>query len=75
VLDRVAGLVFLDGRVVAGGQPAVAEAGEVGGVERVAVVGVRRVTGGAAAGSVIAGVVVGAEEVERGVEEARLLQA
>src|SRR5947209_6459321 len=40
-----------------------------------AVVGVDHVTGGAAAGAEVAGLVVGAEEVKRRVEEARLDQA
>ena len=44
-------------------------------MDRRAVVGVDDVAGGAAAGAVVAGVVVGAEEVERRVEQARLLQA
>ena len=45
------------------------------GVDRRAVVGVDDVAGGAAAGAVVAGMVVGAQEIERRVEQARLLQA
>ena len=45
------------------------------GIDRRAVVGIDDVAGGAAAGAVVAGVVVGAQEVERRVEQAGLLQA
>ena len=40
-----------------------------------AIVGVDDVAGGAAAGAIIAGLVVGARQVEEGIEETRFLQA
>ena len=54
---------------------AIAELGVRAGVDRRAVVGVDDVAGGAAAGAIVAGVIVGAEEVERRIEQARFLQA
>ena len=54
---------------------AIAELGVGAGVDRRAIVGVDDVARGAAAGAIVAGVIVGAEEVERRVEQARALQA
>ena len=73
VLDR-------DGRVRSWGwsgrgselRPRLPSCGVGAGVDRRAVVGVDDVAGGAAAGAIVAGVVVGAQEVERRVEQARL---
>ena len=55
--------------------PEVPEGGVGRGVRGVPVVGVDHVAGRAAGGAVVAGVIVGAEHVERRVEQARLLQA
>src|SRR5271167_3729514 len=41
---------------------------------RASVVGIDDVAGGAAAGAVIAGMIVGAQEIERGIEEPGLLK-
>ena len=75
VLDRMAGLVAGNGRIGLKRQPGIAEGGVRPGVDRRAVVGVDHVAGGAAAGAIVARMVVGAEEVERRVEEPGLLQA
>ena len=76
VLDRMARLVLRDRRVgIVRRRAAVAELGVRPGVDRRAVVGVDDVAGRAAAGAVVAGMVVGAEEVQRRVEQPRLVQA
>ena len=53
-------------------RPRLPNVGVRAGVDRRAVVGVDHVAGGAAARAIVAGVVVGAQEVERRVEEPRL---
>ena len=75
VLDGVAFLVLLDGGVGGGAVAQVAARGVGAGVRGVAIVGVDHVAGGAAGDAVIAGLVVGAEEVEQRVEQAGALQA
>ncbi len=77
VLDGMPGLVLRDGRVDAPAQPAVAElVARVGpGIGPGAVVRVDDVAGGAAAGAVVSGVVVGSRQREHRVHEARLLGA
>ncbi len=75
VPDRVARLIARDHGVSLSAQSLVAEGGVRAGVDRRSVVGVDHVAGGAAAGSIVAGMVVGPEEVERRVEQAGLLQA
>ena len=76
VLDRVARLVLGNRRVGAAKLvPRLPYLAYGPGVDRRAVVGVDDVAGGAAAGAVVAGVVVGAQEVERRIEQPRLLQA
>ena len=75
VLERVAALVLRDGRVLLLRAAVVAELGDVGRVDRVAVVGVESVAGRAAARAVVTGLVVRAHVVERRVEQAGLLDA
>ena len=57
------------------GHAAVAVLGIGPRMDRRAIVGIDHVAGGAAAGAIIAGLVVGAEEVQRRIEQARFLQA
>ena len=60
------------------GGAAVAEVAARGvrpGVRGIAIVGVDHVAGGAAGGAIVAGLIVGAEEVEQRIEQARALQA
>ena len=75
MLDRMARLVLGNGRVGGVGCRRGCRNGVRAGVDRRAIVGVDDVAGGAAAGAIVAGMVVGAEEVERRIEQARLLQA
>src|SRR5947209_191477 len=75
VLDGVAGLIFGDGRVGGKAVALVPGPGVGAGVDERAVVGVDDVARGAAARSKIAGMVVGAQEVEGRVEEPGFLQA
>ncbi len=73
--NRMARLVLGNGRVGIDGLAAVAELGIRAGMDGGAVVGINDMAGGAAAGAIVAGVVVGAEEIERRVEQPRSLQA
>ncbi len=75
MLDRVALLVLRDRGVGVPRQAEVTGGGIRPGVHGRAVIRVDDVAGGAAAGAIVAGVVVRAEEVERGVEQSRLGQA
>src|SRR4029077_4306459 len=67
--------VFEQRRIVAGRRAPVAEFGVGAGVDRRAIICIDDVASRAAARAVIAGVVVGAEEIERGVEQPRARQA
>ena len=75
VVDGVAALLLGDRGVGRKTLATVAELGVGAGVDRRAVVGVDDVAAGTAAGAVVAGMVVGAEEVERGIEEPCLCEA
>ena len=75
VFDGVARLVLRDGRVGVHGQAVVPVLGIRPGVDAGAVVGVDHMARATAGGAVVARMVVGAEEVERRVEEARLVEA
>ena len=75
VLDGVAFFVLLDGGVGGGAVAQVTVRGVGAGVRGVAIVGVDHVAGGAAGAAIVAGLVVGAEEVEQRVEQAGALQA
>src|SRR5262249_14759686 len=75
VLDRVARHIARDGRIVGEAQTAVAVDRVRAGVHPRAVVPVDHMTGGAAAGAIVARVVIGAQEIEGRVEEAGLLEA
>ncbi len=75
MLDRVAPLLPRDRRIGGRRRSEVAEFRVLAGVRRVAVVGVDHVTRRAPGGAKVAGVVVGAEHVQRRVQQARLLQS
>ena len=75
VLDRMAALPTRDHRIDREALAAVAELRVRPGMDGGAVVGVDHMAAGAAAGAVVTGMVVGAEEVERRIEEARLREA
>ena len=65
VLERVAALRLADGGVGADAVAGVAVGGDLRGVGGVAIVGIEDVAGGAAAGAVVARMVVGAGEREQ----------
>ena len=75
VLDRMAALPTRDHRIDREALATVAELRVRPGMDGGAVVGVDHMAAGAAAGAVVAGMVVGAEEVERRIEEPRLREA
>ena len=75
VLDRMAALPARDHRIDREALAAVSELRIRPGMDRGAIVGVDHMAAGAAARAVVAGMVVGAEEVERRIEEARLREA
>ncbi len=75
VRDRMAGTVLGDRRVRREARAAVAEAGVGTRMDRGAVVRIDHVTSAATARPVIAGVIVGAQEIQGGVQQAGLLQA
>ena len=66
---------FVDGGVGGGAVAQVAARGVGAGVRGIAIVGVDHVAGGAAGAAVVAGLIVGAEEVEQRIEQAGVLQA
>ncbi len=74
VADRMAGAVLGNGRVGRKARALVAEAGIRPRMHGRAVVGVDHVAAAATAGAVVAGVVIGAEEIQRRIEQAGLLQ-
>ena len=74
VLDRMAGFVLGDRRIGVLAQPTMPRLSVRAGVHRRAIVGIDDVTRRATARPIIAGVIVGAEEVERRVEQTSLLQ-
>jgi hypothetical protein len=71
--DRVTGLVLWNGGVVAVVRAHVAVLGVRAAADRIAVVGVHHVARRAAAGAEVAGIVVGAEERQRRIVQARLV--
>ena len=75
VLDGVAFFVLLDGGVGGGAVAQMAARGVGTGVRGVAIVGVDHVAGGAPGAAIVAGLIVGAEEVEQRIEQAGALQA
>ena len=75
VVDRVAALVLRNRGVDGEAFAAVAELRVGTGVDWRAIVRVDDMAAGAAAGAVVAGMVIGAEEVQRGVEQPRLGEA
>ena len=75
VLYGVAFLVLLDGGVGGDAVAEMAVRGVGAGVRGVAIVGVDHVAGGAPGAAIVAGLIVGAEEVEQRVEQAGALQA
>ena len=75
VMDRVAALLLRDRGVDRKALAAIAELRVGTGVDRRTVVGVDDMAARAAAGAVVAGMVVGTEEVERWVEQPRLCEA
>src|SRR5881396_571096 len=75
VRNRMSRFVVRDRRIVAERRAAVAELSVRSGMHRRAVVGVDHVAGGAAAGAVIAGVIVGSEEIQGRIEQPRAEQA
>ena len=74
VTDRMAPLAVRNGRIDGGARAEVARARVRSGVEPVAVVGVDHVAGAAAAGAIVPGMIVGAEERERRVEQPGALE-
>ena len=74
VLDGMAGLIAGDRGVGLKGEPSVAEAGIRPGVDARAVVGIDHVARGAAAGAIVAGMIVRSQEVQRRVEEPGFLK-
>ena len=75
VVNRVPALPFGDRGIGGETKAAVAERRIGPRMDRRAVVGVDHMAAGAAAGAIVARLVVGAEEVQRGIEEPRLVQA
>ena len=75
VLDGMAGLVFGNGGIGGSAEAGVAELRVGAGVRRIAIVGVNDVAGGAAAGAIVAGMIVGAGQRHDRIEQARFLQA
>ena len=75
MFDGMAGLGLVDRGIGGGACAAVAKLCVCGGVRWIVVVGVDDVAGGAAAGAVVAGVIVGAGKRHDRIEEAGFLQA
>ena len=75
VLDRMARFVLRNGRIDLRAVALIAVRGVGPGMHRRAVVGVDHMAGRAAAGAVVAGMIVGAGQRKQRIEQARLLQA
>ena len=75
MLDGMAGLILGNGGVGRSAEAGMAELRVSAGVRRVAIVCVDDVARGAAAGAIVAGMIVGAGQRHDGIEKARFLQA
>ena len=75
VLNGMAGLQFVDGRIGSGAGAGVAEGRISGGMRGIAVIRVNHVTRRTSAGAIIAGMIVGTRQRHHGIDEARFLQA
>jgi len=74
VLNGMAGLVFWNGGIDGGGVAEISVCGVRRGVQRIAVICVDDVAGGAAAGAIVAGMIVRAGQRHDGVHKTRFLQ-
>src|SRR5450755_105028 len=75
MLDGMPGFILWNGLVHLSAVAAISVFGILPGVNWTAVIGVNYVTGGAAAGAIISGMIIGARHGQQGVEQAGLLKA